>query len=168
VLAQPEKIAWNIFDGRLHTLGMQFDDYKGAAETGAVVSADTIDDLARATGLPETALSESLASVRRYSAGQAPDPFGRDFTQAPPLEPPYKAIRVTGALFHTQGGLEIDVTGRVLRPDGSPLPNLYAGGGAARGVSGAHVWGYLSGNGLLAAATLGRITGRHAARQATA
>ena len=66
-------------------------------------------------------------------------------------------MKVTGALFHTQGGLAIDAQARVLKADGSGLPNLYAGGGAARGLSGAHVWGYLSGNGLLSAVTLGRI-----------
>jgi succinate dehydrogenase/fumarate reductase flavoprotein subunit len=30
------------------------------------------------------------------------------------------------------------------------------------------VWGYLSGNGLLAAVTLGRLAGRHAAERAAA
>jgi fumarate reductase flavoprotein subunit len=45
----------------------------------------------------------------------------------------------------------------VLKKDGSVFPNLYAGGGAARGLSGAAVWGYLSGNGLLSAVTLGRL-----------
>ena len=73
-------------------------------------------------------------------------------------------MKVTGALFHTQGGLAIDRDARVLRADGTPLPNVFAGGGAARGVSGAHVWGYLSGNGLLTAVTLGRLAG-HAAAQ---
>jgi fumarate reductase flavoprotein subunit len=70
---------------------------------------------------------------------------------------------VTGALFHTQGGLVVDAHARVLDAQGTPLPNLYAGGGAACGVSGAHVWGYLSGNGLLAAITLGRLAGVSAA-----
>jgi fumarate reductase flavoprotein subunit len=51
----------------------------------------------------------------------------------------------------------------VLDAEGAPLPNLFAGGGAACGVSGAHVWGYLSGNGLLAAVTLGRLAGTSAA-----
>jgi fumarate reductase flavoprotein subunit len=51
----------------------------------------------------------------------------------------------------------------VLREDGSALPNLYAGGGAARGISGGEVWGYLSGNGLLTAVTQGRIAALHAA-----
>jgi fumarate reductase flavoprotein subunit len=58
----------------------------------------------------------------------------------------------------------VDTAARVLDAAGCPLPNLYAGGGAACGVSGAHVWGYLSGNGLLAATTLGRLAGASAAR----
>jgi fumarate reductase flavoprotein subunit len=100
--------------------------------------------------------------------GSARDRFGREFAAKPALAPPYHAIRVTGALFHTQGGLAVDTRARVLRKDGTTLPNLFAGGGAARGISGAHVWGYLSGNGLLPAVTLGRIAGREAARLAAA
>src|SRR5829696_6159868 len=72
---------------------------------------------------------------------------------------PLHAVRVTGALFHTQGGLVVDRSARVLRGDGRPLPNLFAAGGAACGVSGATAAGYLSGNGLLTAITLGRLSG---------
>ncbi len=57
----------------------------------------------------------------------------------------------------------IDAAARVLRPDGTRLPNLFAGGGAARGVSGPSSWGYLAGNGLLSAVVLGRIAGAGAA-----
>ncbi|MGA8393622.1 MAG: FAD-binding protein, partial [Burkholderiaceae bacterium] len=74
-----------------------------------------------------------------------------------PLVPPFYAIKVTGALFHTQGGLDIDAWCRVLRSDGTPFANLLAAGGAARGVSGNAVWGYLSGNGLLSAVAGGAI-----------
>lgn len=77
---------------------------------------------------------------------------------------PYFVVKVTGALFHTQGGLSIDTTARVLRADGTHLPNLFAGGGAAVGVSGTSVHGYLSGNGLLTAVAFGRIAGESAAR----
>ena len=76
------------------------------------------------------------------------------------LRPPFHAIKVTGALFHTQGGLDIDAQCRVLREDGTPLPNLLAAGGAARGVSGNAIWGYLSGNGLLSAVAGGCIAAR--------
>jgi len=74
---------------------------------------------------------------------------------------------VTGALFHTQGGLDVDARCRVLARAGTPLPNLFAGGGAARGVSDDAVWGYLSGNGLLSAIAGGWIAGAQAARYAT-
>jgi fumarate reductase flavoprotein subunit len=80
------------------------------------------------------------------------------------LQAPFHAIKVTGALFHTQGGLDIDAQARVLRQDGVPLPNLLAAGGAARGVSGQAVWGYLSGNGLLSAIAGGHIAA-HTAQQ---
>ena len=78
------------------------------------------------------------------------------------LEPPFYAVKVTGALFHTQGGLDIDAQCRVLRADGTAFPNLLAAGGAARGVSGNAVWGYLSGNGLLSAVAGGYIAAQTA------
>jgi fumarate reductase flavoprotein subunit len=73
---------------------------------------------------------------------------------------------VTGALFHTQGGLVIDGVGRVRRQNGTPFPNLFAAGGAAAGVSGTTAAGYLSGNGLLTATVLGRAAGQAAAHAA--
>jgi fumarate reductase flavoprotein subunit len=78
--------------------------------------------------------------------------------------PPFYGARITGALAHTQGGLVVDVHGRVLRPNGVPIGNLYAGGGSAAGISGDSADGYLSGNGLLSAYGLGLIAGEHAAR----
>jgi fumarate reductase flavoprotein subunit len=64
--------------------------------------------------------------------------------------------------------LQINGEARVMRPDGSVLPNLFAGGGAARSVSGPSSWGYLPAMGLCTAVTLGRIAGETAARQVLA
>ena len=72
-------------------------------------------------------------------------------------------MKVTGALFHTQGGLVVGETARVMRPDGTALPTLWAAGGAAAGVSGSGDAGYLSGNGLLTAMVLGRLAGASSA-----
>ena len=55
----------------------------------------------------------------------------------------------------------------MLKADGSPFPNLFAGGGAARGVSGPGSAGYMAGNGLVTATTLGKLAGRAAAKQVT-
>ncbi len=165
VLAQPGSFAWNIYDQRLHEVGMGFPDYREAAATNALRSADSIDDLAHVTALSAQSLGETLAHAAQCCANAVSDPFGRDFTGKLALQGRLYAVKVTGALFHTQGGLVIDPSARVLRTDGAALPNLFAGGGAACGVSGSRVEGYLSGNGLLTAVGLGFIAGKAAADQ---
>jgi len=163
VLRQPGGIAVDIFDERLHKLGLDFEDYRSAHAAGAIRSASTIEALAGLFGIPAPALAATLAETHAMAAGQRSDRFGRDFRMKPALAAPFYGVRVTGALFHTQGGLEIDTAARVLRRDGTPLPNLLAGGGAARGLSGPERDGYFSGGGLLTAVTLGRIAGQTAA-----
>ena len=81
------------------------------------------------------------------------------------LEPPFYGIHVRGALFHTQGGLKVYSRARVLRPDGSLVSGLYAGGGAAVGISGKAYKGYSSDNGLLAATVLGKVPGEAVAEE---
>lgn len=164
VNAQPGRVAWSIFDERLHALMLGFDDYRDALRAGAVVEAPDAAGLAAVLGLPSEALLETLATVEACVKGQLQDAFGRDFRGKPPLVPPYRATKVTGALFHTQGGLVVDGDARVRRARGGRLPNLFAGGGAARGISGAGAAGYMAGNGLLTATTLGKLAGRAAAR----
>jgi fumarate reductase flavoprotein subunit len=159
VLAQPGGIAFDIYDERLHQLGMEFEDYRGAVKVGAVRSAETAEALARQMNLPERKFAETIEAIDALARQNAADGFGRTFDPARRLTAPYYGVRVTGTLFHTQGGLVVDRDARVLRRNGERFPNLFAGGGAARGLSGPEAWGYLSGNGLLTAVTLGRAAG---------
>lgn len=168
VNAQPESQAWNLYDRRIHEQALRFEDYRNAEAAGAVKRFDSLQALAEGLAVPlETVRGEFDAMAAAADSGQA-DRFGRTFEPAHRLAPPYFAIRVTGALFHTQGGLEVDTDGRVLDRDRRPLPNLLAAGGAARGVSGAGDDGYMSGNGLLSAVVLGAIAGETAAALAGA
>ena len=155
MLAQPGGEAFTIFDNRIAGIARQFEDFKQAEAAGAIRQSDTIEGLAQDLGLPPQALAQTLARLPR---GDTLDDFGRTFT-GQPLQPPYCGVRVTGALFHTQGGLRTDAQARVLHRDGATFENLHAGGGAACGVSGKSDSGYLSGNGLLAAVVLGRLAG---------
>jgi len=140
VLAQPGGTAWNVFDDRLLALARGFPDFVAAEAAGARRSAADAAALAALIGCDPSTLAQTLAGTR--------------------LVPPYHAIRVTGALFHTQGGLDVDGDCRARFADGRAHPNLFAAGGAARGVSGNAVWGYLSGNGLLSAVAGGFIAAR--------
>jgi fumarate reductase flavoprotein subunit len=158
VLAQPGGEAWEIFDERVHdaSRGTRFEEVISA---GKVVRGETPEDLAAALGLPADELALTLGSVNRAASGEEADPFGRDSFADGLSDSPFYGIHVCGALFHTQGGLRVDTSARVLRPDSSPIPGLYAGGGTAVGISGRGAEGYLAGNGLLAALGLGRIAG---------
>ena len=157
VLAQPGGEAFAVFDDRIAAVARQFQDFKDAEAAGAIRTADTWKALAALCDLPVETFSQTMASIPRGDT----DAFGRTFGQTP-LAPPFHAVKVTGALFHTQGGLCVDKNARVKNTMGDVLPNLFAAGGAAMGVSGSGDSGYLSGNGLLSAVVLGAVSGSQA------
>ncbi|MEM0449822.1 MAG: flavocytochrome c [Methanomassiliicoccales archaeon] len=161
VLNQEDKIAIEIFDSRIYHSVLGFEDFRQCIEIGAVKKADTIEELAEIFHLPSGELRKTLESYNLAAQGKIEDPFGRRNFKGP-LRPPFYGVKVTGALFHTQGGLKVNKKGQVLKPNGSTIPNLYAGGGVAVGVSGSGVSGYCSGNGLLTATVLGKLAGEDA------
>jgi fumarate reductase flavoprotein subunit len=161
---QPGNVAWAIWDERADAIAMQQASHKEAHDAGAVKRCDSIEAIARVVGCDAKALAQTFADVAAAQRGAKKDEFGRDFTKKPLLKAPYCVSKIAGALTHTQGGLEVNTEMRVLRTDGTPLPNLFAGGGAARGLSGPSDWGYLSGSGLMTATSMGRLAGIAAAK----
>jgi fumarate reductase flavoprotein subunit len=175
VLAQPGGVAWNVFDGPLLELARSFPDFCAAEEAGALKTCADAQALASLIGCDAANVIAACAcstraigqnTLKNVSSG-TPGRVDSSVSAKRPLKAPFYAVKVTGALFHTQGGLDIDAQCRVLREDGAPFPNLLAAGGAARGVSGNAVWGYLSGNGLLSAVAGGAIAAESAFTIAT-
>ena len=100
-----------------------------------------------ATGVPADVLRTRYAdTVRRYAAA------GVDVTHEPMLVAP--------APHTSLGGVVIDARCRVLRPDGSPVPGLFAAGEVTGGVHGLNRIGGNAGTEVL---VFGRIAGREAA-----
>ena len=165
VLRQPGGFAWTVFDARIAAVARQFDDFQNAERAGAILTANTIEGLVGDMRTPFAAFAAEWNEVENLKLANGQDRYGRPFRAEQACKPPFHAVKVTGALFHTQGGLAIDSKGRVKRKDGRRFPNLFAAGGAAAGVSGSTAAGYLSGNGLLTATVLGRLTGQTAAEQ---
>ena len=163
VLRQPDGIAWDVFDAQIAGVARQFEDFQAAERAGAILTAETIGELAAAMHVPLDDFANEWHTVETLKTREAVDRFGRQLAPDQRLRAPFCAVKVTGALFHTQGGLAIDNKGRVKRKDGTLFPNLFAAGGAAAGISGTSAAGYLSGNGLLTATVLGRLTGQAAA-----
>jgi len=154
VLAQPGKV-YAVFDQRICDVASLEEEFRELREQGGIRLVSPSGELAE--------------TIRRYNAaarGEAADPFGRNAFALAPLEPPFWTSEVVAGLFHTQGGLRTDADGRVLSARGEPIANLFAGGGAAAGISGrSGALGYLSGNGLLSALGLGWLAARAAARE---
>jgi fumarate reductase flavoprotein subunit len=137
MLDLPGKQAYEIFDERifqlhrdapgLRSLGRLFD-------AGLLLKAETPAELAGKLGINGEGLRQTIRECNALAGRRKKDAFGRVLPQS--LEAPYYGIKVTVALYHTQGGLKVNIDGQVIRADGSIIPHLYAGGGVAVGVSG--------------------------------
>jgi len=137
------------------------------------IEAATIGELAGKLGLDAMALE---TTVRDFNAAITPgrfDPTIRDgkaarvdppkSNWAQPIEkPPFIAYPLTCAITFTFGGIRTDTQARVLTPDGTPIPGLYAAGE----VTGLYYNQYPAGTSVLRAAAFGRIAGAHAAAAA--
>jgi len=158
-----------MIDGRGHEKALSlFMEYQNGHSVKAYKQAPSIEALAEKITVPTSALKRSFSDIDKLARTGNVGLFGRKFTQDQKLEPPFYAVKVTGALFHTQGGLCIDAAARVRKTDGSIIPNLFAGGGAIRSVSGPAEWGYLPGIGLSTAKKTPRRAWFHSHKTAKA
>jgi succinate dehydrogenase/fumarate reductase flavoprotein subunit len=118
-------------------------------------------ELAEHLGLDATALTATLTEFNAAATSGRDDRFGRraEYMAALDLANLY-AIELWPAVATTSGGPRRDAWSRVMRPDGTAVPGLYAAGGAGT------VWGPFthSGGGLTDALVFGRIAGQHAAQ----
>jgi len=94
---------------------------------------------------------------------EAPSVAGLDLpvpASAKLREPPFTAVRVRAGVTHTLGGLRIDESARVLRPDARAIEGLYAAGADVGAIASG---GYASG--LAAALVFGRIAAETCAEE---
>lgn len=165
LLAQPEMTMYIIFDEPIR-------------QNAPVINLETREDLAARFGNHPyflkarslAALAEQLdmnaaaltETVEKYNAAVEArhDPeFGREHMIRPIAEPPFYAAKAVGATVVSPGGLAADGDLRVLKEDGSHIPNLYAGGeilGFGR-ISGN---AFVGGMSLMPALTFGRLLGQ--------
>ncbi len=126
---------------------------------------ETPAELEQELGLPPGSLESTLALYNRHAASGRDPVFHKDPEYVTPLvQAPFGAFDCTTessiyAAF-TLGGLHTDTEGRVLDPDGEPIPGLFAAGRASSGIS---VGGYSSGLSLGDGTFFGRRAGRCAA-----
>jgi len=142
--------------------------------SGAAHKAWTLDALAASAGLPAAALRTTVDRFNSLALKGDDTDFGRGdsaydhyYTDpsilpnsclAPLWLPPYYALRLVPGDLGTKGGLRTDARARVLRPDGSAIPGLYAAGNASAAVMGHSYAG--AGSTIGPAMTFGYIAAR--------
>ena len=85
------------------------------------------------------------------------------YTPVPIETPPFHAIPLAAGITVTMGGIAVDGSARVLRPDDTPIPGLYAAGSTVGGVEGGPNAAYTGG--LIKAFLLGLVAAETAARE---
>jgi fumarate reductase flavoprotein subunit len=168
MLELPGKGAFEIFDQAIYDEHADSQAHDGILRIlltdGLVKRSDDLAGLADQLGIDRDGLQRTLEE--HASAAGTTDAFGREIAR--PLVAPFYGIEVRVALYQTQGGVRVSPRAEVLRADGTPIPNLLAGGGMVCGISGPGSAGYMPGNGLITSLGLGYIAGREAVRPSPA
>jgi predicted oxidoreductase len=187
VTAQPGGSYWMIFDSagahNVFVVGPDWQDEarkrKWIVENEELVKrADSLEQLARATGMPAAALAASVAQWNqalaagkdakfgrttrfpaRPSASAAP---GRPLAPTPIATPPFYAARIYPLTRKSMGGIVVDLKGRVLTASRSTVPGLYAVG-EATGLGFINGKAALEGTFLGPSIVQGRLTGEELA-----
>jgi 3-oxosteroid 1-dehydrogenase len=159
--SDPQTPSWLVFDARfrrryfvgpLMTARFRPDRSlpKSYFDSGFLAKADSIEELARQTGIDGQGLATSIKAMNEYALTGKDLEFGRgDSTYdryygdptvtpnpclAPIAEPPYYAMRVDPGDFATHGGLATNPNAQVLNGRGDPIPGLYAIGNTAGAI----------------------------------
>lgn len=169
ILAQPAARAFQVFDQKtIHLLEPRY-------STRKPISADSIEELATALGIPAEPMDETVRSFNSATSARSFDPTtldGKSTTGitppktnwAVPLDaPPFVAYPVACGITFTYGGVRIDGEARVLRDGGKPIDGLFASGEITGGF---FFDNYPGGAGLMRGAVFGRLAGTNAAKAA--
>lgn len=121
-------------------------------KAGVVVKAGTLAGLAAKIGVPADALEETVARFNGFARTGVDEDFHRGesaydkYYSDPRVKPncslhsidqaPFYAVKIVPGDLGTKGGLVTDERARVLRPDGSVIPGLYAAGNVSSAVMG--------------------------------
>lgn len=121
-------------------------------ESGVIVTADTLEELAAKTGLPAEQLAATVQRFNGFARSGVDEDFHRgesvydryygDPTNKPNPnlgaidQAPFYAAKMVPGDLGTKGGIRTDVHGRALRDDDSVIDGLYAAGNVSAPVMG--------------------------------
>ena len=176
IAKQPGKICYIVLDEKLVRKYSEWPDFISTAPEIAyayvedykrlrpdvTVAGAAPAGLAEARGIPAENLEKTIAAYNAYTAGEAPDAFGRTGDTEPLAGGEWVLLGPAKAYFTTtEGSPAIDLEMRVLKEDGGTIPGLYAVG--QNGLGGQVLWGH--GLHIAWALTSGRLAGEKLAEK---
>ena len=124
--------------------------------SGAVVKADTLEELAEKIGCPVETFVKTCTDFNEYAANSYDPECGRVVfpdNAALEMEGPFYACKRAPAVHHTMGGIEVNTKNQVVAENGGVIAGLYAAGEVTGGFHGSN---RLGGNAVSEVITTGR------------
>lgn len=173
---QPEAVQYDIYTDKIladlmntgSSIFMKFYFYEGGAGAHVMYSADSIEGLAEAIGVPAENLKKTIETYNAAVDAGVDAEFGRKLDGTDTnynlainkIEgEKYYAIRLHALCVMTLGGVTTNANMQVLDESGNVIPGLYAAGECVGGIWGKFVSG---GTGVMGPIVFGRIAARHA------
>ena len=130
--ASGSNCGWYITSGKEPYPGVKLGYKMAVAGKSKDPVASSIEGLAKKMGCDPERLQKTFDRYCELVEKGVDEDFGKPAEFLHPIEgPKYVALRLHPCITVTFGGLEIDVSARVLRPDGSFIPGLFAAGEVA-------------------------------------
>ena len=170
-LVQPYGVSYQILDQVIFDTGdnrVRILDFERRLEDGLMISATTLEQLARLIEVSIAALTRTVAEYNGYVDAGSDPVFGRkhlvhNHGELRRIErAPFYAYPSAVAVYGTYCGLCVDTGMHVLDVYGAPIQGLLAAGEV---VGGLHGGAYMTGSSLGKAAIFGRIAARTALEQ---
>ena len=136
-----------------------------AEQTGnkSLFKADTIEELAKLTGINAENLEETIEDYNNYCESSDEEFFKRKKYLRPLTKAPYYAAAIKPGGYGTVGGIRINENCECLDSNFEPIPGLYAAGSDANNLYDDSYMFLLPGNSMGFAVNSGRIAGIEAA-----
>ena len=120
---QPHSIVWYVFDGQ-HS-----DEAPEDPSTEIMATADSLSELAKLMFVDPETFKAEVEQYNAYVEAGEDAAFGKYMNGCTKIEQaPFYAIAMGPRPYTTYGGIVVDLDGRVLTPEGEPIPSLYAAG----------------------------------------
>lgn len=141
------------------------EQFKALEKKGSAFRANTLEELARITGMEPEVLKQTVARYNKACEDKYDLDFGKDPKWLHPVStPPFYAMKLAPFMLGTLGGLRVDARLRAVDERDKPVPGLYATGRDAGGFYGDSYDYIIEGSTMAFAVFSGKVAAEDAAQ----